>query len=322
MSNYLHSLSTSIQRMTMLIGFSCLADVSVTYAEDPFSLKEPITVLNYNVFNGFRGGSSFKTGVSWINSVASDIAGWQELVGWSEKRLQDTAKQWQHPYAATLKGGGYNIGISSRQEIQVITRQTSGFWHGYLHCRTYGIDIIVCHLWPGSRRGQLKEANQLRDLVQSLASKGREVILMGDFNAHIASDAQWVNQQTPLIERRLPSDSKRAELDRYIVAGKWNFDVMDKIMEAPLTDLVGMNFAQRVKAPTYEQLLQLGSFPTRVLNHVNTEALQRGFLERIDFILATPGLSKLNTEAQIVREPDVLEKISDHYPVIAKFGKP
>ena len=322
MSNCLHSLSTSLQLMTMLIGFSCIADVSVIYAEDSFSLEEPITVLNYNVFNGFRGGSSFKTGVSWINSVAPDIAGWQELVGWSEKRLQDTAKQWQHPYAATLKGGGYNIGISSRQEIQVITRQTSGFWHGYLHCRTYGIDVIVCHLWPGSRRGQLKEAKQLRDLVQSLASKGREVILMGDFNAHIASDAQWVNQQAPLIERRLPSDSKRAELDRFIVAGKWNFDVMDEIMEAPLTDLVGMKFAKRVKAPTYEQLLQLGSFPTRVLNHVNTEALQRGFLERIDFILATPELSKLNTEAQIVREPNVLERISDHYPVIAKFRKP
>ncbi|MEC9094978.1 MAG: endonuclease/exonuclease/phosphatase family protein [Planctomycetota bacterium] len=291
-------------------------------AEDSIRLDGPLTVLNYNVYNGFRGGKSYKEGVQWVNTVAPDIAAWQELVGWNEKRLQANASQWKHPYAATLKGGGYNIGLSSRKEIEVINRRTMGFWHGYLHCRTYGIDIIVCHLWPGSRREQIKEAAQLCELVQKLAGEGKQVILMGDFNAHIKSDANWLNKQRALIERRLPSDRKKPLEDRFIVDNQWNFDVMDKIMEAPLTDLVGMNFARRVKSPTYEQLVQLGSFPTRVLNHVNTEALQRGFLERIDFILATPELSKLNTEAQIVREPDVLERISDHYPVIAKFGKP
>jgi len=49
--------------------------------------------------------------------------------------------------------------------------------------------------------------------------------------------------------------------------------------------------------------------------------LQRGFLERIDFILTTPGLAKRCISAGVAREPAVLETISDHYPVIAIFKK-
>ena len=73
--------------------------------QESFQLHRPLTVLNYNVFNGFRGGKSFKEAVKWTNSIAPDIAGWQELVGWNEQRLQESARQWNHPYAVTLKGG-------------------------------------------------------------------------------------------------------------------------------------------------------------------------------------------------------------------------
>jgi len=55
------------------------------------------------------------------------------------------------------------------------------------------------------------------------------------------------------------------------------------------------------------------------LGHVKTVELQRGFLERIDFILTTPGLAKRCISAGVAREPEVLETISDHYPVIAVF---
>ena len=61
--------------------------------------------------------------------------------------------------------------------------------------------------------------------------------------------------------------------------------------------------------------------PIRVLGHVKTSELQRGFLDRIDFILTTPSLAKRCGPAKVVREPVVLETISDHYPVIAIFNK-
>lgn len=73
--------------------------------------------------------------------------------------------------------------------------------------------------------------------------------------------------------------------------------------------------------PTYAQSLMLGSFPTRVLGHVAQPGVQRGFLERIDFILTTPDLAKRCVSAKVRRSPEVLERISDHYPVTAIFKK-
>ena len=282
---------------------------------------ERLTVLNYNVFNSHRGGRSYAERVQWGNSTRPDIAGWQELVGWNEAKLKKFAADWKHPHAAALKGGGYNIGLTSRTPIEVITRQTKGFWHGYLHCRTAGLDVIVCHLWPGGVRQQMGEANQLHALVTKLHREGREVILMGDFNAHAASDKAWLDKQQPLLYRRAPGDEKKRPEDRFIVKGKYTFPIMIRIFEAPLRDLVRDEFDKKHPQPTYEHGLSLGSFPSRVLGHVSKPALQRGFLERIDFILTTPGLAKRCISAKVIRQPAVLETISDHYPVIAIFKK-
>lgn len=282
---------------------------------------ERLVVLNYNVFNSHRGGRSYEDCVKWVNSVKPDIAGWQELVGWNEAKLKKFAVDWKHPHAAALKGGGYNIGLTSRTPIEVIARQTKGFWHGYLHCRTAGLDVIVCHLWPGGVRQQMGEANQLHALVTKLHKEGREVILMGDFNAHAASDKAWLDKQQPLLDRRAPGDAKKRPEDRFIVKGKYTFPIMNRIFEAPLRDLVRDEFDKKHPKPTYEQGLSLGSFPSRVLGHVSKPEVQRGFLERIDFILTTPGLAKCCVSARVAREPAVLETISDHYPVIAIFKK-
>mgnify|MGYP002885541066 FL=1 len=282
---------------------------------------ERLTVLNYNVFNSHRGGRSYADCVKWVNSIQPDIAGWQELVGWNEAKLKKCAVDWKHPHAATLKGGGYNIGLTSRTSIEVVARHQKGFWHGYLHCRTAGLEVIVCHLWPGGVRQQMGEANQLHNLVQRLHKEGRSVILMGDFNAHAASDKAWLDRQQPLLDRRSPGDAKKAESDRFIVGGKYTFPIMDRIFEAPLRDVVREQFAARHPKPTYAQSLMLGSFPTRVLGHVAQPGVQRGFLERIDFILTTPDLAKRCVSAKVRRSPEVLERISDHYPVTAIFKK-
>jgi len=278
-----------------------------------------IRILNYNVFNGFRRNASFETAVKWVNEQSPDIAGWQELVGWNEDRLQTAAKNWNHPYAATLKGGGYNIGLSSRQPIEVLQRRTANFWHGYLHCRTAGLDVIVCHLWPGSRPQQLKEATLLYELVLKLDEEGRDVILMGDFNAHSQTDQSWINRQQPLIDHRWPGNQDKSPADRFIIDGKWNFDVMNKIMAAPLRDVVRDRFDLQYPQPSYQSLLALGSYPTSVLSHVNTPEKQQGFLERIDFILASPELGKRCQSAKVMRDDKRLESISDHYPVMAVF---
>ncbi|PHS03219.1 MAG: hypothetical protein COA78_18585 [Blastopirellula sp.] len=315
----MNSILKKQSRLLLILVVSYNALITTAHAEEPFALKKPLTVLNYNIFNGFQGGRSFEAAVDWVSSVEPDIAAWQELVGWNEQRLKKAATRWKHSYAATLKSGGYNIGITSRTPIEVIERRTQGYHHGYLHCRTAGIDVIVCHLWPGTKRGQLREANPLRDLVQQLAKQGREVILMGDFNAHSTRDKPWLDRQQPLLDRRMPGDAKKKPEDRFIVDGKYIFDIMDAISEAPLADLVRDKFDATHTKPSYEESLLLGSFPTRVLGHVKTPELQQGFLERIDFILTTPKLAAHCDSAKVIRDADVLETISDHYPVVATF---
>ena len=94
---------------------------------------------------------------------------------------------------------------------------------------------------------------------------------------------------------------------------------MNRILEAPLRDVVHEKFAVAHPKPTHAESLRLGSFPTRVLGHVKTPELQRGFLERIDFILTTPALAKRCVSAKVCREPAVLESTSDHYPGVAIF---
>ncbi|MBT5883502.1 MAG: hypothetical protein HOH50_04655, partial [Planctomycetaceae bacterium] len=157
------------------------------------------------------------------------------------------------------------------------------------------------------------------ELVVRLDQQGREIILMGDFNAHSRTDQSWIDQQQPLIDHRWPGNENKMLADRFIVDGKWNFDVMNKIMEAPLQDVVRNKFDLQHPQPSYKSLLDLASYPTTVLGHVNTPEKQEGFLERIDFILASPDLAKRCQSAEIVRDDKPLESISDHYPVMAVF---
>jgi endonuclease/exonuclease/phosphatase family metal-dependent hydrolase len=276
-----------------------------------------LTVLNYNVYNGFNRARSFKDTAAWIRRQTPQIVALQELVGWKESRLKTAAKSWNHPYAATLKQGGYNIGLTSSQPIEVVNRVRGGFHHGYLHCRTHSMDVIVTHLWPGTRRGQLLEASALKTLVTTLEQQGRTVILMGDFNAHSQADKTMLDQQAPLLARRLVGDQKRPPADRFIKNGVFTYDVMNTIFQTSLRDVVREQF----DAQTTAKLHSLGSFPTLILPHSNSPRLQRGFLERIDFILTTPDLANRCTHAEVCRKA-ILNSFSDHYPIIAKFTYP
>lgn len=285
-----------------------------------FELKQPLRVLNYNVFEGFNRGQGLAATTAWIQETHPDILGLEELVGWNEEKLKQAAPAWGHPFATTLKNGGYNLGITSREPIEVVERHTQGFWHGYLHCRTAGVDVILAHLWPGTRRGQLREATQLRDLVARLNREGRQVILMGDFNAHSAKDQDWLEKQTELLAKWREAEAKKAPEDQFFKDGKYTYGIMDTVLAAPLRDLVREKFEAEHPEGGYAASTQaLGSFPSRILPISKTPELQLPRLERIDFILATPGLARFCTAARVCRTPELLDTLSDHYPVLAEF---
>ena len=86
--------------------------------------------------------------IDWIKGQQPDILAITELVGFTEKNLGQLASEYGHKYYAIVKEEGYPVGITSNEPITVVKKQVEDFWHGMLHVKTYGLDIIVTHLSP------------------------------------------------------------------------------------------------------------------------------------------------------------------------------
>jgi exonuclease III len=308
----------------------CYSDIGRAFAEAMLALEagqpagdrvRPWTVVNYNVLVGFRNGASQEEGVAWIREQHPDVVALQELSGWDESKLREIAAGWGHPHVAVLKEGGFNLGVTSREPLKVVERRTADFHHGMLHVQVDGIDVIVTHLWPGLRSEQLLEAKIVREAVEKAHQNGQEVLLVGDFNAHSAVDRSMLAEQQPLIKHRTPADDKRPMGEKFIVDGEFTFDIMEEILKAPLTDLA---YAQSLRLhPTADLPAQFATatFPTRFLGHAATPESQQGYLERIDFMLATLNLAAQCVLAEVKRDDPRLERISDHYPTVARFRR-
>ncbi|MBT6102439.1 MAG: hypothetical protein HOH62_00925, partial [Verrucomicrobia bacterium] len=118
------------------------------FAEETETLK----IVNWNVLYGFNYKKSVKQGANWIKKQAADVVALQELNGHNQVGLKEVAAEWGHDHAAILKKGGFPVGLTSSQPIEVIERRVKGFHHGYLHCKTHGIHFFVVHFWPGKYR--------------------------------------------------------------------------------------------------------------------------------------------------------------------------
>lgn len=70
----------------------------------------------------------------------------------------------------------------SKQPIEVIKKQVEGFWHGMMHVKTAGVDVIATHLSPFEWKYRLNEAQQIVDYIQ--ANHLKDYYVAGDLNAH------------------------------------------------------------------------------------------------------------------------------------------
>jgi exonuclease III len=308
----------------------CYSDIGRAFAEAMLALEagepagdqaEPWTVVNYNVLVGFRNGASLEEGVAWIREQQPDVVALQELSGWDEAKLREVAAGWGHAHVALLKENGFNLGVSSREPLKVLERRTADFHHGMLHVQVDGVDLIVTHLWPGLLSEQLLEARIVREAIEKAHRGGQEVLLVGDFNAHAAVDRAMLERQLPLIERRTPADDKRPLGEKFIVDGEFIFDIMAEVLKAPVIDLAHAQFLPLHPTRELQKQYASATFPTRFLGHAATLESQRGYLERIDFMLATAGLAAQCVFAEVKRDDPRLDRISDHYPTVARFRR-
>ena len=170
---------------------------------------EKVHVMSYNILNGFDGLKDTERKdrfVQWIIEQDPEVLALQELVGIDAKELQAIAKAYGHPYAVILKENGYPVGLTSKKPIELKNRVTTDYWHGMLHCKTYGIDFVVVHLSPADWRYRLREAKQITKYMEQ--NKLDRCMVMGDFNAHSPLDAGWLEQQSDLMLKLAVSDAK------------------------------------------------------------------------------------------------------------------
>ncbi len=151
------------------------------------------TVMTYNVWNGLNDIDRMKNFHIFMNNINVDVLAYQELCGFTPKKLNDLARSYGHKNCVLLKKRGYPVGITSKHNIEVIKKKTFGFWHGFLHVKIKGIDHIVIHLSPKDEKFRYKEASKLLKYIENNCSEN--CIVLGDFNSspilHETNDKQY-----------------------------------------------------------------------------------------------------------------------------------
>tara|TARA_B110000881_G_scaffold220256_1_gene244735 strand:- start:1298 stop:2158 length:861 start_codon:yes stop_codon:yes gene_type:complete len=269
---------------------ACSASLLLAAEEAPFK------VLTYNVLYGFNHQKATDLGTEWIKEQQADVVALQEMNTYTQDKLTDLAKRWNHPHSIILKEKGFPVALTSKTPIEVIEKRVKDMWHGYLHCKVNGTHIFVVHLSPSKHNVRVRESELLSTKIQPLLTAKERVIVMGDFNCRSPLDKSWTESRKSTEEWRQkhPDNADRGYVP------------MSKFLSLGLVDLV------HAKQP--QAKVQLGTIPTKIREQAGPITKWR-----IDFILTDPLLAKFCTSAATLRD-EVVHKISDHYPVQATFA--
>ncbi len=269
-----------------------------------------LKVISYNIWNGFDWGKDHvrrEKCVNWIKSKKPDVVALQELCGYDEEKLREDALKWGHKYVQLLKTEGYPTALTSNRPIELKERKIDSFWHGLLHCKTYGIDFYVVHLSPADAKFRLREAKMI---VQDIQESGSDnYVILGDFNANSPFDAYALEKNNGLREKYKPKNANAKHSN--LLHGNFNYSVIGQFLACPAVDLA-LNKVDLVnEGHTFPAPALIGNY-----NHTNKSIEENRV--RIDYILASPSLGTSCVDFKIFNQQET-HKLSDHYPVMAEF---
>lgn len=265
-----------------------------------------VRVMAYKIWGGFewqKDVDRMKRTAEWIKKQDPEVIAFEELNSFDEKALLEFAKMYGHSYAVIQKTEGCPVGITSKRPIEVVKKYCGeDMWHGFLHVRTYGMDMIVLHLTPFSCNYRLNEARKLTDYVRD--NNLERCLLMGDFNAHSPYDAEELDHHTEMIQWY--STYAQQYPEKSSVHGKnLDYAVMSEFYATPLEDPI-RNFVPVKERMTYPSF----TFSEKRKGKNTLEHCG----ERIDYILATYSLYESVVDAHVWNGEEN-RYFSDHYPV-------
>lgn len=292
----------------------CLFAMMVQTVSAQSKTPQKIRVMTYNIMDGYDWGKDTvreKNAAEFIASEHPDVVALEELCGFTEAKLKAFAKKWGHNYAVILKENGYPVGITSDKPIIVKMKMIDeGLGHGMLHVITQGIDFFVVHLSPDYYQNRLKEAHLITTYMKYVLKREDSLyVVLGDFNSHSPFDA-FLDKERPMLLKMYQRDDAKGENN--LMYDQYDYSVIATFLSYPLVDVCERMVAAKDRF----------SYPTPILlGHYRKPGQLVPTRERIDYILTSPGLAKVCSFATIVNS-GVVDKLSDHFPVITDFTLP
>lgn len=270
---------------------------------------QSLKIMTYNIWNGFEWGKDTlrrQNCMEWIKSQKPDVLALQELCGYTQEQLQKDAEEWGHAYVQLLKTEGYPTALTSNRPIRLKEKTVEPFWHGLLHCETYGIDFYIVHLSPADCNIRLDEARLITERINKCENDS--YIILGDFNSYSPFDGYWVEKNSDLRGRSRQSNTSNYSNLRM---GEFDYSVMSEFLASPAVDVC----LGKINLP------EAFTFPTPVLIGKFDHTLETvvKYRVRIDYILASPALALTCQNVKVFNDENT-HLLSDHFPVMAEFN--
>lgn len=253
--------------------------------------QDTMKVITYNVMNGMsRDSSAGKAGFcTWLKSQNPAIVGFQELNGFTQKRLEALGADYGNPYAILMERGTYKVGLTSRYPIVEAEVITDNMTHGFIIARIRDDHVVVAHLAPNSYKKRRREIALILATIRARDPDLRNKwILMGDLNSLSPLDKAFYAVDDRKRQRTIQAKKKYPHNERLIDGTRIDYQVQQRILDDGFTD----SFHQ---------------FGGNVLRSSETTG-------RVDYIYVTGALKRKVLSAHFIRDA-FTRNHSDHVPM-------
>lgn len=260
--------------------------------------QQKLSVLSYNVLKGFQADSvNQQTYVDWVKNIAPDIVAYQEMNSFTQKKLEDFASRYGHPYAVLSKTDGFPVALSSKYPIVNVQKVVDNMWHAYIYANINNVHVFVVHFSPFSYRKRQAEVAEILARA-TLIPDGEPIMIMGDFNAlsaddHVAYGETFLENQKAIEERRKNVEN--------LNDGQLDFSVINAMKNAGFHDALRL-------------------FNNNFQHSAPTKKYFRSIVKRIDYVWIKEILAKQLFKAEILYD-NVTDSISDHYPMYIELKR-
>lgn len=263
----------------------------ILFAGTSYSQGNVKKIISYNVLEGLQQDSvNQQRFVKWIREIDPDVVAFQEMNKFTQKSLENLAREYNHPYAILSRLDGYPVAISSKYPVVNVQKVVDNMWHAYIYANIDNIHFFVIHFSPHSLKKRLEEVNLILAHAKTLP-EDEPILIMGDFNSMDRSDAGQYDDA--MVEGMRKREREQTHI-RNLNNGEIDYTVMDRLKHSGFIDtfwLTNKTFKPSITTPRF-------GTPSR----------------RIDFIRANKTAADKVVNGTILHDEQT-NIMSDHYPV-------